>query len=152
MRMPRLAIAVVLLALVTLAGISTYAGYLVVGMLADYLGSGRFVAGLLLGALFVRLPHVRDGKLRTIGLLPKKARLPIVLMLLAVCLIQHAVQRNALPVLALGLAASVLLTFRWIRQTLINRVSVFLKPTREPAAPKSVDPTIIDVDFREKKD
>lgn len=152
MRMPRLVITTLLLVLVAFAGISTYAGYLVVGMIADYVGSGRFVAALLLGALFVRLPLVRDGKLRTIGILPKKVRLPAMLVLLAVCLIQHAFQRDALPVLALGLAATVPLTFRWIRQKLINRMSVFFKPTRAPAAPKSVDPSVIDVDFREKKD
>jgi predicted membrane-bound dolichyl-phosphate-mannose-protein mannosyltransferase len=53
-RMPKLAIALALPALAALAGTMSYTGWLVVGVLTDHLGTGRFVAGLLLGALLVR--------------------------------------------------------------------------------------------------
>ena len=156
MRTPRLALAALLLALVALAGTSTYAGYLVIGMVAEYLGSGHFVAGLLLGILFFRLPKVRDGKLLTVGLLPKRARLPAVLALLAVCLTLHAQQREMVPAVFLGLAAVFLVTFRWMRQAVVKRVkSMVLSPDRnerENTAVKRIDPSVIDVEFREKKD
>lgn len=54
--MPKLAIALALPALAALAGTMSYTGWVVVGVLTDHLGTGRFVAGLLLGALLVRYP------------------------------------------------------------------------------------------------
>ena len=156
MRTPRLALAALLLALMALAGTSTYAGYLVIGMIADYLGTGYFVAGLLLGILFFRLPKTRDGKLQTVGLLPKRARLPVVLALLAACLTLHVQQREMVPVVFLGLAVVFLVTFRWMRQTLVKRVkSMVVRPDlteRENTTAKRIDPSVIDVEFREKKD
>ena len=156
MRTPRLALAALLLALVALAGTSSYAGYLVIGMVADYLGTGHFVAGLLLGILFLRLPKIRDGTLQTVGLLPKRARLPVVLGLLVVCLALHVQQREAVPVVLLALAAVVLLTFRWMRQAAVKRVTSFVaRPDLDERADttvKRIDPDILDVEFREKKD
>lgn len=153
MRKPKLAIAAVLLILVALAGTSAYAGYLMVGLVADYLGTGRFVAGLVLGAVFARLPYVSQGKLRTIGLLPKKARLPVVVVLLSVGLTSFLYRGDMVPALFLGLAATIVLTFRWIRLTVVPRaMSAFFRPSGEPAGAGRADPTIIDADFKEKKD
>jgi hypothetical protein len=67
---PKLAIAVLILALVVLAGTLSYAAYLVVGVISDYLVIGRFMAGLLFGGLSARVPFIRQGKLRSVGLLP----------------------------------------------------------------------------------
>lgn len=155
--MPRLAIAVALLALAALAGAMTYAGYLVVGVVSAHLGTGRLVAGFLLGLLFARLPWVSAGKLRTVGLLPKRARLPVMVALLAFCLLSFLYQGEIVPVLVLGFAASFLLTYRWIRQTILNRaLSSFFKltadPDRQNGPAKSADDTVTDVEFREKKD
>lgn len=151
--MPRLAITVSLLILIGLVAISAYAGYLVIGMLAEYLGSGRFVAGLLLGLLFLRLPRARDGKLHTVGLLPKKARLPVMAGLLAFCLVSYFQRGEMVPVLFLGLAATFLFTFRWIKQLLANRVlSIFSRSPAGPAASPATDQSVIDVEFREKND
>ena len=156
MRAPRLALAALLLALVALAGTSTYAGYLVIDMVADYLGTGHFVAGLLLGIVFFRLPKMRDGKLQTVGLLPKRARLPVVLALLAACLTLHVQQREAVPAIFLALAAVFLLSFRWMRQAVRRRFkSMMVRPDlneNENMTVKRIDPSVIDVDFREKKD
>ena len=71
---PKLVLALVVALLAVLAGTITYTGYLVIGVMAEYLGTGRFVAGLLLGILFARFPSVSQGKLRLVGLLPKPVR------------------------------------------------------------------------------
>ena len=65
--MPKLMSAVVLLVLAALAGTMTYTAFLVIGVLADHLGTSRFIAGLLLGGLFARFPWIRKGKLRIVG-------------------------------------------------------------------------------------
>lgn len=153
MRSPRLVLAAFLLALIVLAGTSAYAGYLVVGMVAGYFDIGRFAAGLLLGLVFLRLPRVRSGKFSSVGLLPKKVRLPVILALLVACMLLYVQQRNLAPVLFLGLAAVFLLTFRWLRQAAVNRLAAFgFKATRNSTEAKPVDPMVIDVDVREKKD
>lgn len=153
MRMPKLAIAVLILVLVAIAGTISYAGYLVVGIVSDYLGTGRFVAGLLLGGLFARLPYISQGKLRTVGLLPKHARRPVLLALLAVCLLTLLYRGALVPSLFLGLAVSYLLAYRWMRQAFINRaLSSLFGSSIDPARPTNTDATIIDVEVREKKD
>lgn len=153
LRMPKVAGVVFLLALVALASTLSYAGFLVVGIVAQYLGTGRFVAGLLLGLLFARLPWVRKGKLRTVGLLPRNARLPLMLVLLVFSLMNFLYRGALVPVLFLGLATTFLLTHRWIRRTLFNRALSFLfKPPSQRGRAGSTDKAIIDVDVREKKD
>jgi hypothetical protein len=151
-RTPKLAVAVSILALVALASTMTYAGYLVVGVISDYLGSNRFIAGLLLGILFARMPYVRQGKLRTIGLLPKNARLPTLVALLAFCLLSFLYRGEMVPMLFLGLAATFLLTIRWLRRTFMNRFASFFTSSLDPAHSRNTDTTIIDAEFREKKD
>ncbi len=151
--MPRLAIAVLLLALVSLAGTMSYAGYLVVGVVADHLGTSRLLAGLLLGVLFARLPWIREGKLRTIGLLPKRARRPVIVALLAFCLLSFFYRGEWLPMLFLGFAMAFLLAYRRMRKRVVGRATSSL--FNFAAAPKhsqSTDNTVIDVEFREKKD
>jgi hypothetical protein len=151
--MPRLVIAVLLLALVALASTMSYAGYLTVGVVADHLGTGRLMAGLLLGVIFTRLPWVREGKLRTIGLLPKRARLPVMAALLAFCLLSSLYRGEWVPMLFLGFAMTFLLTYRRIRQMIVSRsISSLFKSSADPNHAKSTDDTVIDVEFREKKD
>lgn len=153
MRMPKLAGAVLLLALVALASSTTYAGYLVVSVVSHYLDVNRFVAGLLLGVVFARLPWIRQGKLRAVGLLPGKARLPVMAALLACCLLHFLYRGEWVPVLFLGFAAGFLLGYRRLRRVLVARaMSSFLKPGIDPARTPDQDKTIIDVEFREKKD
>ncbi|WP_156396329.1 hypothetical protein [Noviherbaspirillum sp. Root189] len=151
--MPKLAIAVLILVLAAVAGTISYAGYLVVGFVSSYLGTGRFVAGLLLGALFARLPYVRQGKLRTVGLLPKHARRPVLLALLAGCLLSFVSRGELIPSLFLGLSIGYLLAYKWMRQAFVNRaLSSLFGSSSDPARPMNNDPTIIDVEVREKKD
>jgi len=152
-RMPKLAIAALLLALATLAGTMSYAGFLVVGVFANHLGTGRVIAGLLLGVLFARLPWVREGKLRSIGLLPKRARLPVMLALLAFCLLSYLYRGELVPMLVLGFATTFLLTYRRMRQLIVSRaMSSLFKFSPDPNHPKSTDDAVIDVEVREKKD
>ena len=151
--MPRLAIAVLLLALVALASTMSYAGFLVVGIVSDQLGTGRLMAGLLLGILFARLPWMRKGKLRTIGLLPKRARLPVMAALLAFCLLSYLYRGEMVPVLFLGFATTFLLAYRRMRQMIVNRaISSLFKSSAAPNHAKKTDNTVIDVEYREKKD
>lgn len=151
--MPKLAVAVLLLALVALASSTTYAGYLVVSTVSHYLGTSRFLAALLLGIVFARLPWVRQGRLRAVGLLPGKARLPVMAALLASCLLHFLYLGEWLPVLFLGFAMGFLLGYRRLRQKLVARaMSSVLKAAQHPAQPRSDDRTVIDVEFREKKD
>ena len=153
MRMPKLAIAMLILVLAAIAGTISYAGYLVVGIVSDYLGTGRFVAGLLLGVLFARLPYISQGKLRTIGLLPKHTRRPVLIALLAVCLLTLLYRGELVPALFPGLAISYLLAYRWLRQAFLNRaLSSLFGSSLDPARPMRTDATIIDVEVREKKD
>lgn len=150
--MPKLMIALAVLTLIVLASTMTYTGFLVVGVLADYLGTGRFVAGLLLGAVFARFPWASKGKLRIVGLLPKPVRRPLIVSLLALCLLHFLWLGHYVPAAFTGLTTVFLLAFPWLRKALFDRIvaSVFKFAGRSPA--KSNDDMVIDGEFREKKD
>ena len=157
-RMPRASLVFVLVALVCVAGCSAYAGILVIESIAHFLGISRFVAGLLLGVLFLRLPSFRGRKLRSKGLLPARVRLPVMLALLAVCLADYGARGEIVRAVFIGLAIGILLAMRAMRALVASRVSTFLTKHQRPtgAAPtsgsaKAVDSDVIDVDFREAK-
>jgi len=145
-------IAVALVLLAALAGTMTYAGYLVVGVLAEYLGSGRFMAGLLLGALFARFPWMSQRKLRIVGLLPKAARRPVIVSLFALCVLHFLARGDYLPAVFAGLATAFLLTYPWLRRAVFGRISssVFNFPGQK--ARQHTDDMVIDGEFREKKE
>jgi hypothetical protein len=149
---PKLAIAVALAVLAALAGTMTYTGYLVIGVLAGYLGTGRFMAGLLLGGVFARFPWVRQGKLRIVGLLPKPARRPVIVSLLAVCVLHFLSRGDYVPAAFTGFAAVFLLAYAWLRRAVFDRTlsSVFQFAGRNRA--ESTDDMVIEGEFREKKD
>eukprot|EP01034_Spumella_vulgaris_P035480 gene35480-43745_t len=151
MRAPKLAIALALLVLAALAATFTYTGFLVVGVLADYLGTGRVLAGLLLGALFARFPWVIKGKLRIVGLLPKPVRRPLVMAILALCLLNFLWRGDDVPALFTGLVAAFLLAYPWLRRAILDRIlsSVFKFTGRNPG--NGSDDKVIDGEFREKK-
>jgi hypothetical protein len=151
-RRPRLALAVALAVLAALAGTMTYAGFLVVGVLADYLGTGRFMAGLLLGAVFARFPWVRQGKLRIVGLLPKPARRPVIVSLLALCLMHFLSSGDHVPAAFTGFAGVFLLAYPWLRRAMFDRTlsSVFKFTGRN--RPDNTDDRVIEGEFREKND
>ena len=150
--MPRLTLAVVVLALAAVASTMTYTGFLVVGVLADYLGTGRTVTGLLLGIVFARFPSFSKGKLRTVGLLPKPARRPLIVSLLALCLLSFLWRGDYLPALAIGFAAAFLLSYPWLRRAMFGRLlSSISGLAANRHRPASTDGTVIDVEFREKK-
>jgi mannose/fructose/N-acetylgalactosamine-specific phosphotransferase system component IIC len=151
-RAPKLAIAVVLLVLAALASTMTYTGFLVVGVLADHLGTSRAVAGLLLGALFVRFPWVSKGKLRVVGLLPKPARRPLVVGILALCLLNFLWRGEYVPALFTGFATAFLLTYPWLRRAIFGRMSSSFFKFTGRNSPQSTDGTVIEGEFREKKD
>jgi len=153
MRKPKLAIAFVLLVLAALASTMTYTGFLVVGVLADYLGTSRFVAGLLLGVLFARFPRISKGKLRIVGLLPKPLRRPLIVGLLALCLLHFLSQGDYVPAAFTGFATAFVLIYPWLRRTMFDRTigSVF-KFAGQARSPKNTDDMVIDGEFREKKD
>lgn len=150
--MPRLALAVVVLALAALAGTLTYTGYLVVGVLADYLGTGRVMAGLLLGILFARFPKISNRKLRLVGLLPTPVRRPLIVSLLALCLVTFLVRGDYVPAAFTGFATAFLLTYPWLRRAMFDRMlsSVFKFTGKSPR--KRTDDTVIEGEFREKKE
>lgn len=124
--MPRLAAVVVLLALAALSGSISYAGYLVLGVVADFLGIGRFTTGLLFGVLFARLPWVSQGKLRTVGLLPRQARRPVMLALLAWCMASLLHRGEIAPASFAGFAAAFLLAYPWARRKAVNYLRTLL--------------------------
>lgn len=146
-------IAVALLALVALASTMTYTGFLVIGVLAEYLGTGRFLAGLLLAAVFARFPRISQGKWRTVGLLPKSARRPVMMGILGLCLWTFLARGVYVPALFFGCAAAFLLTFPWIRRAVVGRVisSVF-NSGGDRNGQGRFDSTVIDGEFRERKD
>lgn len=150
---PRLTIAVVLLLLVALATTFTYTGYLVVGVLADQLGTSRFLAGLLLGGVFARFPKVSQGRLRMAGLLPKPVRRPAMLCLLAFCLASLVVQGAHGPAAVTGFTTAFLLGFPWLKRAFFARVTssmMHFAPGR--GTPSANDDTVIEGEFREKKE
>jgi hypothetical protein len=139
------------LVLAALAGTMTYTGFLLVGVLADLLGTGRVVAGLLLGAVFARFPWVSNGKLRVVGLLPKPLRRPLIVSLLALCCLQFLSRGEYLPAGFTGFTTAFLLTFPWLRRAVFDRMlsPVFERTGRHPAS--STDDMVIDGEFKEKK-
>lgn len=139
--------------LAILAGTMTYTGFLVIGVLAEYLGTGRFVAGLLLGALFARFPWIRAGKLRLVGLLPTPVRRPLIVSILALCALHFVWQAEYVSALFTGFATAFVLAFPWLRRALFDKISssVF-KFAGGRAARKSNDDLVIEGEFREKKD
>jgi len=141
----------VLAVLAALAGTLTYTGYLVVGVLADYLGTSRFMAGLLLGILFARFPRVSQGKLRLVGLLPKPVRRPLIVSIIALCALTLLVRGDYVPAAFAGFAVAFLLGFPWLRRAVFDRLlsTVFKFTGKRPR--KSTDDMVIDGEFREKK-
>lgn len=150
--MPRLTAAAVLILLAALAGTMTYTGFLVIGVLAEYLGTGRFMAGLLLGVLFARFPWVSQGKLRIVGLLPKPVRRPLMVGLLALCLLHFVSRAEPVPVLFTGLTTAFVLTFPWLRRTVFDRITSSFHTFTGRKSPRPIDDTVIDVEFRERKE
>ncbi|RYG98159.1 MAG: hypothetical protein EON58_07965 [Alphaproteobacteria bacterium] len=151
--MPKRTIAVVLLALAALASTMTYTGFLVVGVLADYLGTGRVAAGLLLGALFARFPWISKGKLRVIGFLPKPVRRPLIVSLLVLSLLHFVLRGEYVPVLFTGFATAFVLGFPWLRRAVFDRMlsSVFTF-SRGQHPRDNADDGVIEGEFREKKE
>ena len=143
---------VALFVLAVLAGTMTYTVFLVVGVLADYLGTGRLVAGLILGGLFARFPWISNGKLRIVGLLPKPVRRPLMVSILALCLLTLLVRSDYVPALFAGFATAFLITYPWLKRAMFDRISssVFAFTGRE--RPQGTDDMVIDGEFREKKE
>ena len=150
--MPKQTIAVALIVLAALAGTMTYTGFLVVGVLADHLGTGRILAGLLLGGLFARFPWIRKGKLRIVGLLPQPVRRPLIVAILAVCLLSFLSRGETVPALFTGFAAAFLLTYPWLRRAIFDRISSSVFKFAGRNNPKSTDDSVIEGEFREKKE
>ena len=130
----------------------TYTGFLVIGVLAEYLGTGRVMAGLLLGVLLARFPWISQGKLRIVGLLPKTVRRPFIVSLLALCLLHFLSRGEYVQALVTGFATTFLLAYPWFRRALFDRMSsVFTFPGRQSPR-KNSDDLVIDAEFREKKE
>jgi hypothetical protein len=138
--------------LAALASTLTYTGFLVVGVLAEHLGTGRVMAGFLLGVLFARFPSIRQGKLRIVGLLPAAARRPLMVGILALCLFTFLSRSDYVPAGFTGFALAFVLTFPWLRRAMFDRMlsSAFKFTGRQPS--KAADDTVIEGEFREKKD
>jgi len=153
MRRPKLAIGVTLFVLAALAGTMAYTGFLVIGVVAERLDIHRFVAGLLLGVLFARIPRLSKGKLSTVGLLPKFLRRPVTLGLLALTLLHFLAQGDNVAAAFTSLTAAFLLAFPWLKRAVSGRMvsSLFPFPGKSKP-PAGNDGTVIDVEFTEKKD
>lgn len=152
-RRPKLTIAVALCLLAALASTMTYTGFLVIGVLADHLGTSRFIAGLLLGVLFARFPRISQGRLRIVGLLPKPVRRPLIVSLLVLCLGFFLSRGDYVPAAFTGFTTAFLVGYPWLRKTLFDRLLSSVRgfvPGRN--ARKSTDDMVIDAEFREKKD
>lgn len=150
---PKRALAVALLVLVILASAMTMTGFLVIGVLADYLGTGRVVTGLLLGVLFARFPRVSQGKLRMVGLLPKPVRRPFMLGLLALCLLTLLWRGDYLPAALTGFVTAFVLAYPWLKSAVVKRMSssfAFFTAGQNPGS--GADDMVIDGEFREKKE
>lgn len=150
---PRQTVAIVLLVLVALATTMTYTVFQVVGVVAEYLGTSRFVTALLLGALFARFPWISGGKPRIVGLLPKPVRLPVMASLLVLCLLRFLMQGDVVSVVCAGLTMVFLLGFPWLKKRLFARMSASVSNfAAGRKAPVVVDHTVIEGEFREMKD
>jgi hypothetical protein len=145
-------IAVALLVLAALATTLSYTGFLVVGVLAEYIGASRFVAGLLLGFLFARFPWISNGKPRIVGLLPKRARVPLMASLLALCLVRFVTQGDTVSALFAGFTMAFVLAYPWLRNALFARISSSVVNFADGRhAPIAANDTVIDGEFREVK-
>ena len=130
----------------------TYTGFLVVGVLADHLGTNRVMAGLLLGVLFARFPRISNGKLRMVGLLPKPVRRPLIVAILALCMLNFLSLGEYVSASFTGFATAFLLAYPWLRRAMFDRMlsSVFAFAGRKPR--NSSDENVIEGEFREKKE
>jgi hypothetical protein len=150
---PKLTLAIVILVLAVLAGTMTYTGFLVIGVLAAYLDTGRLMAGLLVGALFARIPWISKGKLRVIGLLPRPARRPLILSLLALSALHFLSRGDYLLALFPGFTAAFVLAYPWLRKAVWTRISSSIfRPAHARTPSGNIDDRVIDGEFREKKD
>lgn len=143
---------IALFLLAVLAGTMTYTVFLVVGVLADYLGTGRVAAGLLLGVLFARFPWISNGKLRIVGLLPKPVRRPLMVSILALCLSTFLVRGDFVPALFAGFATAFLLTYPWLKRVMFDRMSSSVFTFTGRQRPQGADDMVIDGEFTEKKE
>jgi len=132
----------------------TYTGYLVIGELAHHLGTGRVMAGLLLGVLFARFPSISKGRLRLVGLLPQPVRRPLMVSLLALCLLSFLSRGEHVPALFIGLTMAFLLAYPWLRKSVFDRLrSSFSRFTPGRHARQGAnDDTVIEGEFRERKE
>lgn len=172
-RSPRKVLVIVLLFLFALASTMSYVGYLVITMLASQLGISRFLTGLFLGILFARLPRIRDGKLSTMGLLPKPARQPVIAAMLVFCLVNYLLRGQFVAVGFLSFAMVFLLGYGKLKKAVAGKVSSFIFPFGKGGqadSPQGPQPgqnsglpqkprqgpqsrsDVIDVDFKEKND
>ena len=133
-------------------GTLTYTGFLVIGVLSDYLGTSRFLAGLLLGVLLARFPWISKGKLRIVGLVPKPVRRPLMVSLLALCLLNFLWQGEYVPAAVTGFTTAFLLSFPWLRRAVFDRISSSVFKFAGRSSRTSVDDGVIEGEFREKKD
>lgn len=138
--------------LAALASTMTYTGFLVIGVLADYLGTGRFLAGLLLAAVLARFPWIREGKLRIVGLLPKPVRRPFIVGLLALCFLHFLTRGEYVSAAFAGFTTAFVLALPWLRRAVLDRISSSVFSFTGRQARQSTDDMVIDGEFREKKD
>lgn len=129
----------------------SYTGFLVVGVLADYLGTGRVIAGLLLGGLFARFPWVSKGKLRIVGLLPRPARRPLIVSILALCLLHFLPQSDYVPAAFTGFVTAFVLFYPWLRRMVFDRMRASFSRFAGRNASARIDETVIDAEFKERK-
>lgn len=130
----------------------TYTGFLVIEVVADYLGTGRIAAGLLLGVLFARLPWIKEGRLRIVGLLPKPVRRPLIVSILALCLVTFVARGDYVPALFAGVAMAFVLAYPWLRRAIFDRISSSVFRFAGQNRPESADDTVIEGEFRERKE
>ncbi|MDB5962346.1 MAG: hypothetical protein JWP59_3640 [Massilia sp.] len=150
---PKLSIAVVLLVLVGLAATMTYTGFLVVGVVADLLGTSRFVAGLLLGGFFARFPSISKGRLRIVGLVPQPFRRPLMVGMLASCSSIFLWRGDYVSASFAGFTTAFLLVYPWLKSALFARMSSsVINFAAGRNAPGGADSTVIEGEFRERKE
>ena len=129
----------------------TYTGFLVVGVLAEYLGTGRVIAGLLLGSLFARFPWISKGRLRIVGLLPRPARRPLIVSILALCLLHFLSQSDYVPAVFTGFVTAFVLFYPWLRRLVFDRLLASVSGFTGRNSSTRIDETVIDAEFKERK-
>jgi hypothetical protein len=149
---PKLTLAIALVLLAALATTISYTGYLIIGLLADYLGTTRFLTGLVLGILFARFPSTKGGKLHPVGLLPKAARRPLILAVLSLSLASFVMRGDTVPASFAGFTIAFLLGFAWLRKAIFARVTSSVRNfAGGQNTPVSNDDNVIEGEFRETK-